>query len=63
MMKKTLSMVLALVMLMSTISCLGITASAAADGIKYFTMEFLIDGELVANKKLTIDYASEDSYR
>ncbi len=62
-MKKTLSMVLALVMLMSTISCLGITASAAADGIKYFTMEFLIDDELVANKKLTIDYASEDSYR
>ena len=62
-MKKTLSMVLALVMLLSTISCLGITASAAAEGIKYFTMEFLIDGELVANKKLTIDYASEVSYR
>ncbi len=62
-MKKTLSMVLALVMLMSTISCLGVTASAAANGIKYFTMEFLIDDELVANKKLTIDYASEESYR
>ena len=62
-MKKTLSMVLALVMLLSTISCLGITASAAADGIKYFTMEFLIDGKLEANKKLTVDYASEVSYR
>lgn len=65
-MKKTLSMVLALVMLMSTISCLGITASAAADGIKYFTMEFIwleIDDELVVNRELEIDYAGEKSYR
>lgn len=65
-MKKTLSMVLALVMLMSTISCLGITASAAANGIKYFTMEFIwleIDDELVANRELEIDYAGEKSYK
>ncbi len=65
-MKKTLSMVLALVMLLSTISCLGVTASAAADGIKYFTMEFIwleVGEDFVINKELEIDYASEISYK
>ncbi len=63
-MKKTLSWVLALVMIMSTISCIGVTASAAADGIKYFTMEFCVGGGLLpANEKLTVDFNSELSYR
>ncbi len=63
MMKKTLSWILALMIIVSTISCIGVSASAASGGVRYFTIKLAKDGKVLPyNQEYELDFKSEDSY-
>lgn len=62
-MKKTLSWILALMIIVSTFSCIGVVASAEAGGIRYFTVTLAKDEKVLpAQEEYELDFKSESSY-